>query len=196
MSASSTAASPASKPRSPTSPDEIAYNNHDVDDGIRAGADRPDELREVALFRGARYDAVVAQYPDLREPRLVHEIIRRMINFIVIDLIRTTRGLWAMPAPPRSTTSAAFPSRWPASADPAREEQLELKQFLIERVYKHYKVLRMTSKARRVLKALFDAFFDDAKLMPTEHQDSRLNDWRPRLAHPGAPARWRTTSPE
>src|SRR5882757_8644311 len=71
--------------------DEIAYNNHDVDDGIRAQLLDVTALREVRLFR-RQYDAVVAQYPALGERRLVHEIIRRMINFIVVDLIRTTQA--------------------------------------------------------------------------------------------------------
>src|SRR5215467_171726 len=71
--------------------DEIAYNNHDLDDGLRAQLVSVRDLCEVRLFR-RQYDAVIARYPDLGERRLVHEIIRRMINFIVVDLIRTTQA--------------------------------------------------------------------------------------------------------
>ena len=70
--------------------DEIAYNNHDVDDGIRAELIGVTDLLDVRLFR-RQYDIVVAKYPNLGERRLVHEVVRRMINFIVTDLIRTTQ---------------------------------------------------------------------------------------------------------
>src|SRR6476661_2087415 len=71
--------------------DEIAYNNHDVDDGIRAQLLDLAALREVRMFR-RQYDAVVVRYPELNERRLVHEIIRRMINHLVVDFIRTTQA--------------------------------------------------------------------------------------------------------
>ena len=154
--------------------DEIAYNNHDVDDGIRAQLVDLSELREVRLFR-RQYDAVVAQYPGLGERRLVHEIIRRMINFIVVDLIRTTQARLDE-ARPRSIDDVRELSKPLAGlSDTARDEHTELMEFLRERVYKHYKVLRMTSKARRVLKALFGGFFEDVSLMPPEHRDLALH---------------------
>src|SRR5579864_2562294 len=78
--------------------DEIAYNNHDVDDGIRAQLVDVRDLRDVRLFR-RQYDLVVARYPNLSERRLVHEIIRRMINHIVVDLIRTTQSQLAGASP-------------------------------------------------------------------------------------------------
>ena len=71
--------------------DEIAYNNHDVDDGIRAGFIDLRDLSDVRLFR-REYDVVTALYPDLGERRLVYEIVRRMINFVVTDLIKTTQS--------------------------------------------------------------------------------------------------------
>jgi dGTPase len=153
--------------------DEIAYNNHDVDDGIRAQLVDLGELREVRLFR-RQYDAVVAQYPDLGERRLVHEIIRRMINFIVVDLIRTTQARLDEAHPRSIDDVRALSKPLVGLSDAAREEHAELMEFLRERVYKHYKVLRMTSKARRTLKALFGAFFEDVSLMPPEHRDLAL----------------------
>ena len=71
--------------------DEIAYNNHDVDDGIRAQLLDLESLREVRMFR-RQHDAVRKLYPNLTERRLVHEIIRRMINHLVLDFIRTTQA--------------------------------------------------------------------------------------------------------
>src|ERR1700757_4132475 len=78
--------------------DEIAYNNHDVDDGIRAQLLDLAGLREVPMFRRP-YDAVVTHYPDLSERRLVHEIIRRMINHLVVDFIRATEAQLAQVQP-------------------------------------------------------------------------------------------------
>jgi dGTPase len=150
--------------------DEIAYNNHDVDDGIRAQLIDMRDLRDVRLFR-RQYDAVVARYPNLGERRLVHEIIRRMINFIVVDLIRTTQGRLEETQPRTIDEVRAQPKALAGLSEAAREEHVELMQFLREHVYRHYKVLRMTSKARRVLKELFDAFFADVSLMPAEHRD-------------------------
>ena len=150
--------------------DEIAYNNHDVDDGIRAQLVDLGDLREIRVFR-RQYDIVVAQYPELGERRLVHEIIRRMINFIVVDLIRTTQGRLDDVQPNSIDAVRGLSKPLVGLSDSAREEHLELKEFLLEHLYKHYKVLRMTSKARRTLKALFGAFFEDISLMPPEHRD-------------------------
>jgi dGTPase len=153
--------------------DEIAYNNHDVDDGIRAGFIDFQDLSDVRLFR-REYDVVTALYPDLGERRLVHEIVRRMINFVVTDLIKTTQSR-IDDAHPRSIEDVRRRSKpLVALSDATRAEHEELKIFLREKVYRHYKVLRMTTKARRVLKELFDAFFDDVHLMPKEHLDAAL----------------------
>ena len=153
--------------------DEIAYNNHDVDDGIRAGFIDVQDLTDVRLFR-REYDKVTALYPDLGERRLVHEIVRRMINFVVTDLIRTTQSRLD-DAKPQSIEEVRRRGKPLVSlSDGTRAEHDELKAFLRERVYRHYKVLRMTTKARRVLKELFDAFFEDVHLMPKEHLDAAL----------------------
>jgi dGTPase len=151
--------------------DEIAYNNHDVDDGIRAQLVSLDELRETRLFR-RQLETVTAKYPALGERRLVHEVIRRMINHIVIDLIRTSQARLeaARPGSIEEVRSQAKPLI--ALSDAAREEHGELMQFLRERLYRHYKVLRMTAKARRVLKELFEAFLSDIQLMPPEHREA------------------------
>jgi dGTPase len=150
--------------------DEIAYNNHDVDDGLRAELIEIRDLLELRLFR-RQYDAVIARYPDLGERRLVHEVMRRMINYIVTDLIQTTQANLEAARPQSIDDVRAQPKPLVALSEPVREEHTELMMFLREHVYRHYKVLRMTSKARRVLKGLFDAFFGDVNLMPTEHRD-------------------------
>ena len=153
--------------------DEIAYNNHDVDDGIRAGLLTVEALCATRMFR-RQYEAVTAHYPDLSERRLVHEIIRRMINHIVLDLIRTTQSQLASAKPGSIDEVRARPQPLAAVSEECRAEHLEMKEFLREQVYRHYKVLRMTAKARRVVHELFDAFFKDVTLMPSEYRDAAL----------------------
>ncbi len=151
--------------------DEIAYNNHDVDDGIRAQLVSLEELRETRLFR-RQLEVVTAKYPELGERRLVHEVIRRMINHIVVDLIRTSQARLEAARPGSIEEVRSQPQPLIALSDAAREEHGELMQFLRERLYRHYKVLRMTAKARRVLMELFEAFMSDIQLMPPEHREA------------------------
>jgi dGTPase len=153
--------------------DEIAYNNHDVDDGLRAQLLTVEALRTTRMFR-RQHDAVVARYPDLSERRLVHEIVRRMINHIVLDLIHTTQAQLKRAKPASIDEVRAHSKPLVSLSDECREEHLELKEFLREQVYRHYKVLRMTTKARRVVQELFDAFFKDVTLMPPEYRDQAL----------------------
>jgi dGTPase len=150
--------------------DEIAYNNHDVDDGLRAGLIEIRDLMDVRLFR-RQYDIVVGLYPGLGERRLVHEIVRRMINHIATDLIQATQSNLDEARPQSIDDVRAQSKPLAALSETGREEHAELMMFLRERLYRHYKVARMTSKARRVLKELFDALFGDVNLMPPEHRD-------------------------
>jgi dGTPase len=169
--------------------DEIAYNHHDVDDGIRAQLLDLAALREVRMFR-RQYDEVLGLYPDLGERRLVHETIRRMINYIVVDFIRSTQSQLARAQPRSIEDVRALSAPLAMLSDGCREEHLELKAFLREHVYRHYKVLRMTSKARRVLQQLFEAFSKDVSLMPPEHRDFAL---RAEITH-GAAGRARSVA--
>jgi dGTPase len=149
--------------------DEIAYNNHDVEDGIRAGLISVDELLEVPLFR--QYHAEVqSKYPALDGGRrLVYEILRRMINHLATDLIDSSAGRLQASGVRTIADVRAHARPLIGFSDGTRELNHELKTFLREHVYKHYKVRRMTSKARRVIRELFDAFFHDPGLMPNEH---------------------------
>jgi dGTPase len=151
--------------------DEIAYNNHDVDDGIRAQLVSLEELRATRLFR-RQLEIVTTAYPDLGERRLIHEVIRRMINHIVVDLIRTSQARLEAARPASIDEVRVQPQPLIALGEEAREEHTELMQFLRERLYRHYKVLRMTTKARRVLQELFQAFLADIHLMPPEHREA------------------------
>jgi dGTPase len=149
--------------------DEIAYNNHDVDDGIRAGLISVEQLLEVPLF--AVYHAeVCGRYPGLAGRRLVFEILRRMINHLVTDLIDSSAARLRGAGIVSAAQVRAAPGPMIGFSEATRDLNSALKKFLRERVYKHYKVRRMTTKARRVVSALFEAFFDDPGLMPEEHQ--------------------------
>jgi dGTPase len=153
--------------------DEIAYNNHDVDDGIRAGLISLDELRAVPLVQ-RHVASVDAEFPGLSDRRRVHETIRHMINEVASDVIGAT-GEALRGAAPRDIGDVRR-QRVPLVRMSQRigAEHQQLKQFLGEHVYRHHRVLRMTSKARRVVSDLFAAFYQDARLMPTEYRDAAL----------------------
>jgi dGTPase len=149
--------------------DEIAYNNHDLDDGIRAGLITLEELKQVPLFR-RQYDVVAAAYPDVNGRRLVHEIVRRMISHVVSDLIETTAAQLRGAAPATVEDVRNAPGALVKFSDNVAAEHLELKKYLREHVYRHYRVLRMTNKADAVISSLFTTFFARPELLPTEHQ--------------------------
>ena len=149
--------------------DEIAYNNHDVDDGLRAGLITIEDLRELAIFR-RQYDTVTGKYPDLGGRRQVHEVVRRMIDFLVNDLIDASRAAVVAAAPADVEAVRALPEPLLRFSDEVRTEHLELKRYLRDNLYRHYRVLRMTNKARKVIRDLFETMLEDVDLMPTEHQ--------------------------
>ena len=148
--------------------DEIAYNNHDVDDGLRAGLITLEELCEVRLVR-RHFDAVHVAHPQLASRRAIHEIIRRMINEVVVDVIRTSADMLRAAAPADIDAVRSHKGPLIAMSEQVSAQHLELKQFLRESVYRHHRVLRMTSKAKRVLESLFSAFMGEARLMPEEY---------------------------
>jgi dGTPase len=149
--------------------DEIAYNNHDVEDGIRAGLISIEQLLAVPLFRGY-HDEVQTKYPALAGRRFVYEILRRMINHLVSDLIDSSAARLGKSAVHSIAEVRSHPNALIGFSDTTGELNYTLKSFLREQLYKHYKVRRMTTKARRVVRDLFDAFFTDPALMPDEHE--------------------------
>jgi dGTPase len=148
--------------------DEIAYNNHDVDDGLRSGLITLEQLQEVQIF-ASHLAEVRAKYPALQGRRAVTETVRRIINTLILDLVNTTRvniensGVQSLDEVRAAPPLAAFS---PAVLDAHRE----LKRFLLHRLYRHYKVARMSAKAGRIISDLYTAFTGDARLLPPEHQ--------------------------
>ncbi|PZN26546.1 MAG: deoxyguanosinetriphosphate triphosphohydrolase, partial [Proteobacteria bacterium] len=149
--------------------DEIAYNNHDLDDGLRAGLITLDGLKDVPLFR-RQYEAVVAAHPGLTERRLIHEIVRRMIGYVVTDLIEATRAAIRETAPVDADAVRAAPGPLVRFSEAVAAEHRELKVYLRDHVYRHYRVLRMTNKARKVIQALFSEFLANPELLPAENR--------------------------
>ncbi|HEX5362729.1 MAG TPA: deoxyguanosinetriphosphate triphosphohydrolase [Gallionella sp.] len=153
--------------------DEIAYNNHDVDDGLRSGLITLEQLAEVPLV--ARHlDEVRAAYPALPERRVVHETVRRMINTLVSDLIRQSESniaaqkLETLEDVHRAPVLIAF-------SDEMNAQQRVLKGFLRVNLYRHYRVMRMSAKAQRIISDLFGVFMGDPRLLPPQFQQREGN---------------------
>ena len=157
--------------------DEIAYNNHDIDDGLRSGLLTLAQLDEVPVF--ARHaQAVRGQYAGIGERRMIHETVRRMINVLVVDLIAESRRRIAEAAPASVDDVRAAPPLV-AFSGPVRAEADALKLFLHDHLYRHYQVMRMTEKSRRIVRELFEAFLNEPRLLPTDHRERAAHD-RPR----------------
>ena len=148
--------------------DEIAYNNHDVDDGLRSGLLSMEQLSTIAIFRRHMREALRA-FPKIEGRRLVHETVRRMINTLVTDLIRQSAAN-IRKAAPESTDEVRRAPAMIHFSDRIQREQVELKQFLRANLYRHYRVSRMSAKARRVVTELFQAFLAEPGLLPPEFQ--------------------------
>jgi dGTPase len=148
--------------------DEIAYNNHDVDDGLRSGLLTEADLRTVTLFQ-RHLQATEERYPDAPPRARIQETIRAMINEVVTDLIETT-AVALKAARPRHPDDVRNHGRPLVSLSPGiAAEHLALKRVLRRALYRHPRVLRITGRAQRMLKALFHCYIDDPRRLPREH---------------------------
>jgi len=148
--------------------DEIAYNNHDVDDGLRSGLISLEQLEAVPLV-ATHLREVRKVHPELNERRVIHETIRRMINTLVTDLIRQSehnidkQGLATLDGVRNAPAMIAY------SAE-VNEQQRELKNFLRTRLYRHFRVQRMSAKSQRIIRDLFGIFLANNALLPPQYQ--------------------------
>ena len=154
--------------------DEIAYNNHDVDDGLRSGLISLEQLAEVAIF-AEHLQQVKDRYPELADRRLIHETIRRMINSQIVDLCNESGRHIAQHAPASIEDVRRTPPLISFSAGMAKQ-QAELKTFLRTKLYRHYRVNRMSNKAHRIITELFREFMLDSTIMPDEFQQRAEQD--------------------
>ena len=157
--------------------DEIAYNAHDVDDGVRSGFITLDQVGELPLI--ARYrDEALAEYPALAQGpqrRLLFETLRRMLSAQVYDVIDATRAALQRHAPASADAVRALPPL--VAFSPAmRAQSSELKRFLFRQLYRHPEVMRTTERAKQVLRELFDCYVERPQEMPADFAGSPLRE--------------------
>ncbi|WP_374626279.1 deoxyguanosinetriphosphate triphosphohydrolase [Pandoraea sp.] len=161
--------------------DEIAYNNHDIDDGVRSGLLSLDQLEDVPLWKRYCAEARLA-WPEISGRRLVHETTRRIINALIVDLISTTRQRVA-DASPSSMDDVRSAGPLVAFSAEMREQAGQLKRFLFDNLYRHYLVMRMAAKAQRIVQELFDVFLADPRLLPPNYRTENAADQPRWIAH-------------
>jgi len=148
--------------------DEIAYNSHDIDDGLRSGLITIQQLEQVDFFARLWRD-VQSAFPGLSGRRAIYETLRRLITALADDLIATSSTLLAEAAPADIDAVRASPPLIRFS-DGMRKDATELKRFLRANLYQHYQVNRMRVKASRIVQELFDAFMAQPVLLPPDYQ--------------------------
>ena len=157
--------------------DDIAYNNHDLADGLRAGLFTLDDLRALPLI-GPCIAVVDARWPGLAPARREHEALRRFFGLLVEDVLATSRARLEEAAP-RSAEDVRRMGRAAIRFSDATFQELKLiRTFLYRRMYRHWTVQRMRRKAKLVVRELFETFFEAPELMPDE--------WNGCIAHQGA----------
>lgn len=165
--------------------DDIAYNNHDIDDGLRAGLFSMADLVDVPLV-GPVFHAVKAEHPDIEYSLHIHEAVRRLIGLMVTDLLAETGRRIREMKPDSADTVRRLDRPLAAFSDEMRANDKALKAFLFEHMYRHYQVNRMTSKARRVVRDLFGLLTSEPDCLPPA--------WQKRCEGPGSPATLRAVS--
>ena len=147
--------------------DAIAYNNHDVDDGFRAGLLSLEQLREQPLF-GNNFDEVHRRYPQLDDRRLIYEIIRRMIGAVVSDLIEETGRRIAVASPASIDDVREAGKPLVSMSEAMYEQHMSLKRFLHEHLYSHEQKLAMTREVQAMVQDLFSVYMNDVGTMPDQ----------------------------
>jgi dGTPase len=149
--------------------DDIAYSNHDLDDGLRAGLFRVQDLLDLPLA-GPTFEAVMVRYPALEEPRLIHEGLRRLIDAMVTDLVAESGRRLAAADLANVDELRALDRPLVSFSSPVQAAIEALRGFLHVHMYSHYRVRRMARKAARVVRALFDSLLEAPDCLPTEWQ--------------------------
>jgi dGTPase len=150
--------------------DDVAYNAHDVEDGLRAGLFSLDDLAEVPLVRES-LEGIRDLWPDLDVHYTTQELIREMMGAMVEDILTETRRRLSRTAPRGPDDIRQAGRAMVAFSDPMRDRVDELRDFLFERMYRHYTVNRMWLKVERVVTDLFNAFMTNHHLLPTPWQE-------------------------
>jgi dGTPase len=153
--------------------DDIAYNNHDIDDGLRARLFTIEEVCEIPHI-GEMFDYVRQKHPNIDRSRLIHEAVRRLINCMVKDLVTTTLGNIRRHSIESVEQVRSLGEPLVHFSHQMQEQNRQLKSFLMKRMYRHYRVNRMSSKARRVVRELFTFFMNEPNCLPPEWQEAAM----------------------
>ena len=152
--------------------DDIAYNAHDIDDGLRAGLFGLIDLGDVPLA-GEALSQVLKRYPDLEQDRVVHETVRRVMSAMVNDIIAECNGNNAKYNIRNASGVRRLGVPFVSFGKQMHENNRALQSFLNDRMYRHERVEEIMARARRVMHDLFDAYMNDPKLLPAGWQDGR-----------------------
>ena len=147
----------------------MAYNNHDLDDGLRAGLFNEEQIRELPII-GACYDRVDALYPDLDFIRRRHEALRRVFGVMVEDVIAESRRLLAEANPQSVADIRGNGRQLIRFSEPLFEDLKVIRAFFFKHMYRHWKVRRMRRKAAIIVTEMFDIFFNDPGMLPDDWQ--------------------------
>ncbi len=150
--------------------DDIAYNNHDIDDGLRAGLFTVADLTDVPLA-GPVFAAVAREYPDLQPSRLIGEAVRRMINRMVTDVVTETKRRLVESNIRHIDDIRRLDRPIVAFSEEMRANDVALKQFLFGKMYRHHRVVQMTQKAKRVVMDLYELLTTQPTCLPSEWQE-------------------------
>lgn len=150
--------------------DEIAYDNHDLDDGLTSGLIREDSLEKIDLWQKARNE-IEGAHPDIRNPKKRYQIIRRLIALLADDCIKKSEERLKNNNVKDVATVKTAPVRLIDFSDEIKQERRPLREFLQAELYRHYRVNRMSDKARRFIRLLFEAYINNTSMLPTELQN-------------------------
>lgn len=156
--------------------DDIAYNNHDIDDGLRAGLFNVDDLTALPLV-GDLFRSAFDRFPGVEADRVVPEAIRDLIGLMVADVVGEVRRRTAAAGIASADAVRAHDRQIAGFSDGLARDIGVLRQFLFDRMYRHHRVWRMATKAKRTVTELFGAFVEDPRLLPEE--------WRGQCSKPG-----------
>ncbi|MBO4643605.1 MAG: deoxyguanosinetriphosphate triphosphohydrolase [Alphaproteobacteria bacterium] len=149
--------------------DDIAYSNHDTDDGLKTGLITVEEISSVGFFK-RHYEQVKKEYPAVERSRIVAETVRRMINDMILDVAEASRKNLEELNPQSVEDIRACGRPVIAFSESMKEQMKELKDFLFPNMYRHYKINQMTSKGKRIVRDLFSLLFAENNILPPQWQ--------------------------
>ena len=145
--------------------DDIAYSNHDTDDGLKTGLVTVEQLMDVPLFK-RHYEQVKKEYPAVEQSRVDAETVRRMINDMILDVATQSQRILNDLKPETVEDIRLMGRPVIAFSEKMRTEMQELKDFLFPNMYRHYTINRMTSKGKRIVRDLFGLLFSETNILP------------------------------